>query len=90
VNGAFIGRNTGKGNDFFSVSARLSRSFRLTERTNLELLAEAFNALNHRNDLTLNGVFGAGAYPTNPSSSFGQVTAVNDPRSLQLAMRLRF
>jgi hypothetical protein len=90
VNGAFIGRNAGIGNDFFSVSARLNRSFRLTERAHLELLAEAFNALNHRNNLTLNGVFGAGAYPTNPSPSFGRVTAVNDPRSLQLAMRLRF
>jgi hypothetical protein len=56
----------------------------------LEGLAEAFNLLNHRNNLTRNGVFGSGAYPSNPSPSFGQVTAVNDPRSMQLALRLRF
>jgi hypothetical protein len=90
VNGAFIGRNTGIGNDFFSVSARLSRTFRLTEHWRLEGLAEAFNALNHRNNLSRNNNFGAGAYPTSPSSTFGQVTAVNDPRVVQLALRLRF
>ena len=90
VNGAFIGRNVGTGNDFFSVGARVSRSFRISEQARLEGLVEGFNALNHRNNLTSNGSFGAGAYPTNPSSSFGQITAVNDPRSLQLALRLRF
>ncbi len=90
VNGGFIGRNVGEGNDFFSVGGRLSRSFRVSERVQVEGLAEAFNALNHRNNLTKNGAFGAGAFPQSPSSSFGQVTAVNDPRSLQLALRLRF
>jgi hypothetical protein len=90
VNGDYIGRNTGTGNDFFAVSLRLSRSFRLTERVKLQALAEAFNLLNHRNNLTLNSTFGAGAYPTNPSASFGQVTAVNDPRTMQLALRVSF
>ncbi|MEO8127376.1 MAG: carboxypeptidase regulatory-like domain-containing protein [Bryobacteraceae bacterium] len=90
VNGAFIGRNVGIGNDFFGVNARVSRSFRLTERWRLEGIAEAFNALNRRNNLTRNGTFGSGAYPTNPSASFGQITAVNDPRSFQFALRLRF
>ena len=90
VNGGFIGRNIATGNDFFSLGARLSRSFRISDRVRMEGLVEAFNALNHRNNLTKNGSFGAGAYPTNPSSSFGQITAVNDPRSLQVALRLRF
>jgi hypothetical protein len=90
VNGNYIGRNAGTGNDLFSVSTRLSRSFALSERVSVEALAEAFNALNHRNNLTKNGVFGSGAFPSSPSSSFGQVTAVNDPRSLQLALRVRF
>jgi hypothetical protein len=56
----------------------------------LEALAEAFNALNHRNNLTRNGVFGTGAYPGSPSATFGQITGVQDPRSLQLALRVRF
>jgi hypothetical protein len=90
VNGDYIGRNVGTGNDFFSMSTRISRSFALSERWRLEAMAESFNALNHRNNLTKNGTFGTGAYPLAPSSTFGQVTAVNDPRSIQLALRLRF
>ena len=90
MNGDYIGRNTGTGNDFFSVNSRFSRSFGLSERLHLEAMAEAFNLLNRRNNLSLNNNFGAGAYPTNPSPAFGQVTAVNDPRSLQFALRLRF
>ncbi len=90
VNGAFINRNAGIGPDFFNLNARISRTFALGERLHLEALAEAFNVLNHRNNLTLNGTFGAGAYPANPSPAFGQITAVNDPRVLQLALRLRF
>jgi hypothetical protein len=72
------------------VSARLSRTFQITESLRLEGIAEAFNALNHRNDLTKNGTFGAGAYPNSPLPTFGQITAVNDPRSVQFALRLRF
>ena len=90
VNGGFIGRNVGIGNDFFSVGGRVSRTFRVSERVRVEGLLEGFNVLNHRNNLTKNGSFGAGAYPTNPSANFGQINAVNDPRSLQLALRVRF
>ena len=90
VNGSFIERNAGTGSDFFGVNLRASRVFTLRERLTMEAMAEAFNALNHRNNLTRNGVFGAGAYPGTPLASFGQVTAVNDPRSLQLALRFRF
>jgi hypothetical protein len=82
VGGVVLGRNAGNGNDFFSVSARVSRSFHITERVRLEGLVEAFNVLNHRNNLTLNG--------TISSPAFGQVTAVNEPRSLQLALRVGF
>jgi hypothetical protein len=90
VNGDFIGRNVGVGSDFFNLSTRLSRTFALSEHCRLEALAEAFNALNHRNNLAKNGTFGTGAYPMAPAPAFGQVTAVNDPRSVQLALRLKF
>ncbi len=88
--GALIGRNAGTGFDFFSVNTRLSRTFALSDRFKLEAIAEAFNTLNHRNDMIPNGTFGTGAYPTAPNASFGQATAVGDPRSLQLAARLNF
>jgi len=80
----------GTGDDFLNVSARVSRTFNLSERLRLEGIAEGFNTLNHRNDLTRTGNFGSGAYPTNPSATFGQITAVNDPRSVQPALRLKY
>jgi hypothetical protein len=90
VDGVFIDRNTGVGNDFFSLSVRLSRWFRLSERLEAEAVAEAFNLTNNRNDLTRNTNFGSGAYPENPAPNFGQITAVGDPRSIQFALRFRF
>ncbi|MSV29015.1 MAG: TonB-dependent receptor [Bryobacterales bacterium] len=90
VGGEFISRNAGTGSDFFGVNARVSRVFTISERLRLEAMGEAFNLLNHRNNLTKNGVFGAGAYPVSPSALFGQVTAVQDPRGIQFALRLRF
>jgi hypothetical protein len=90
VSGAYIGRNTGAGFDCFNVNTRLSRRFRITERVRMQAMAEAFNLLNHTNGITLNTVFGTGAYPANPAPQFGRTTAVADPRSLQLALRFSF
>jgi hypothetical protein len=88
--GAVIGRNAGTGFDFFGLNARLSRTFALTERVKLQGIAEAFNALNHRNDMIPNGTWGTGTYPSTPNASFGQGTAVGDARSVQLAARISF
>jgi len=88
--GAVIGRNAGIGFDFFSLNARLSRTFAITERVHLEGMAEAFNALNHRNDMIPNATWGSGTYPTTPNSTFGHATAVGDPRNIQLAARINF
>jgi hypothetical protein len=90
VNGGFISRNAGTGFDFVNVSARLSRTFRVTEHLRLQALAEAFNTLNRVNGVTLNTTFGSGAYPMNPLPGFRQVTAVADPRTMQFALRLSF
>ena len=90
INGAFISRNAGNGFDFVNLNARLSRAFRVSEKVRADAMLEGFNLTNHVNGVTLNGVFGTGAYPTNPSSTFGQVTAVNDSRALQLAVRVSF
>jgi hypothetical protein len=90
VNGAFIGRNAGEGPDFFSLGARLSRRFAVGRRTRVEAIAEGFNLTNRANVVSINGNFGAGAYPANPSAAFGQITAVGDPRSFQFAIRATF
>jgi hypothetical protein len=90
VNAAFIQRNAGRGSDFFSASARVGRSFPVARRVRAEASIEAFNLTNRRNDLTRNTNFGPGAYPSNPSPTFAQITAVGDPRAFQAAIRLTF
>jgi len=90
INGAFIERNAGEGPDFFSLNIRVSRVFRIGDRLRVEGLVEGFNLTNRTNVVTLIGNFGPGAYPTSPAPTFGQVTAVGDPRSAQLGVRVKF
>jgi hypothetical protein len=90
VNGEFIARNAGVGSDFLTLNLRVSRVVHVGGRVQAEALGEVFNLTNHENVLTRNGNFGAGAYPTNPSPAFGQVTAVGETRSFQIGARLRF
>jgi hypothetical protein len=90
VDGAFLPRNAGTGPDFFTINLRLGRTIPLGGRSRLEALAEVFNLTNRQNAIAMNGNFGSGAYPTNPSPTFGQVTAVGEPRSFQLGLRFSF
>lgn len=85
-----VGHNAGHGFDFQSLDARVSRVFALNERLRLQALVEGFNALNHRNNITINNIFGNGQFPTAPLASFGQPTAVADPRQLQFGLKLTF
>ena len=86
----FIPRNAGTGSDFFSLGLRISRSFRLRGGTQIQGLVEAFNLTNRTNAITRNTTFGPGSFPSAPVSSFDTVTAVGDPRTLQLGVRLSF
>ena len=72
VNGQFIERNAGEGPDFFSLGARVSRTFAVGARARLEVIAEAFNLTNRTNVVSLNGNFGSGAYPSSPANGFRQ------------------
>ena len=82
-----IGRNTGRGFDFASLDLRVSRRFRLTERMDLQLLAEGFNVLNRANFGVPNNTFGSGV---NPLPTFGQPTAAFDPRQFQFGVKVSF
>ena len=82
-----VGRNTGRGFDFASLDLRLSRRFRLTERVDLQLLAEGFNMLNRANFGIPNNTFGSGATPL---PAFGRPTAAFDPRQFQFGMKVSF
>jgi hypothetical protein len=90
VNGMYINRNAGSGFDFLNLTGRLSRTFKLTERLSLQAIAEGFNLTNHVNGVTLNGVFGIGSYPTNPSPTYQRITAVGGSRAFQFALRFAF
>jgi len=90
VDGEFIERNAGVGTVFFTASVKLSHSFNIAGPVELEGVLEAFNLTNRTNPITRNTNFGSGSYPENPLPTFGQVTAVGDPRALQLAVRLKF
>ena len=86
----FIPRNAGTGSDFFTLSLRVSRSFRLAGGSRIEGLVEAFNLTDRVNPITRNTTFGPGSYPSNPVSSFNTVTAVGDPRTIQFGVRFIF
>jgi hypothetical protein len=86
----FIPRNAGTGSDYFSLNLRLTRAVRLTTRVKVEGLVEAFNLTDRVNNLTRNVNFGGGAYPTNSVSTFNQITAVGDPRTIQFGLRMTF
>jgi outer membrane receptor protein involved in Fe transport len=77
-----VGRNTGRGFDYRTLDLRLSRTFPLTSRVSIETLVDAFNVLNRANYQVPNNII--------TSPTFGQPTAVNDPRQLQLGVRLLF
>jgi len=82
-----VGRNTGRGFDYASLDLRLSRRFRVTERVDLQLLAEGFNVLNRSNFSVPNNTIGSGAVPL---PTFGQPTQAFDPRQFQFGMRVSF
>ena len=90
VNGTFIARNSGIGNDYLMLNLRGSRTVRIDSRFQAEAIAEAFNLTNRVNVVTRNATFGAGAYPSNPSTTFRQIAAVAEPRSFQFGLRVRF
>jgi outer membrane receptor protein involved in Fe transport len=77
-----VGRNTGSGFDYRSLDLRLSRTFALTSRVSIETLVDAFNVLNRANYQVPNNII--------TSPTFGKPTAVNDPRQLQLGVRMMF
>lgn len=82
-----VARNAGHGFDFASFDLRIGREVRLTDRVNLQILAEGFNLLNRANHSVPNNTFGTGAAPL---PTFGEPTAAFDPRQFQFGLKLSF
>ncbi|HEV2617241.1 MAG TPA: carboxypeptidase regulatory-like domain-containing protein [Candidatus Acidoferrales bacterium] len=76
------GRGVVTGPSFQRWDISLFKNTKINERFNLQFRAETFNVFNHTN---------FNALSTNiTSSSFGKVTSANDPRILQLGLKLYF
>jgi Carboxypeptidase regulatory-like domain len=92
INGTVVGRNTGRGHPIYDIAPYIERSFPLlTERLNLDLRVEAFNALNHRNFIGYNGTYGNGSSPPSSfSAPLPGVTSQLPARSLQFSAKLTF
>ncbi|PYU27446.1 MAG: hypothetical protein DMG32_06925 [Acidobacteria bacterium] len=91
-----LARNTILGPGLANVDFSLVKNNRITERFNLQLRVEAFNALNRANfaQPTLNANTGGGPMEAifangEPNPQFGQITATQIPnRQIQLALKL--
>jgi hypothetical protein len=66
------------------------KNTRITERTNLQFRAEAFNFLNRVNLGIPNAAFSPGPDGRNRSGAFGTITTARDARNVQLALKLVF
>jgi hypothetical protein len=78
-----VGRNSLRGPGFFDMDTSLFKQFVLTERFQLQFRSEAFNVANRANFNNPNANVSAGV-------TFGRITSANDPRVLQLALKLFF
>jgi hypothetical protein len=76
------GYNSLIGPRLFGLDVNLSRVFRITERHQVQLRFEFFNALNHTNFNFPVGTFN--------SANFGKIQSAGDPRILQLALKYSF
>jgi hypothetical protein len=85
-----IGRNTFRGDDFFTIDLRLRRRFRPTERVTIEATADLFNLLNRINVTDFSTVYGQPTLLLPPVSSFGSPLAVANAFQTQLGLRVTF
>jgi hypothetical protein len=86
INGTVLGRNTGRGTPVYDLSTFVERNFKLTERLQLGLRAEAFNLFNHPNLVARNGVLSATTF----GLGVGGINGVDPGRQFQFQLRLRY
>lgn len=88
-----LGRNMGLTHGYFSVDARVTRRVRITERVNLDLIAEVFNMFNRFNEAAANPFYNVVNVFNERSSGgkyYSQPTAAFDPRQFQFGVKLQF
>jgi len=92
INGAVVGRNSGRGWPIYSLDMSVSRVFPFRDRgSQVELRVEAFNALNHRNFVAYSGNYGnGGTAPATLGLPTSGVTAQLPARFLQFIAKFSF
>jgi hypothetical protein len=94
------GRNTGRGEPYYSFDMRFARRFFVKENRYLEFTFEAFNLFNHTNFQGINNIVGTtfatatdfsarGSSDRKPTEPLG-FTSASDPRQLQFGLRFNF
>ncbi len=66
---------------------RLARTVKFRESNSLEWMAEVFNLTNRLNPTNINRVYG---FNPTPNANFQSVTAAENARQVQLAIRYSF
>src|SRR6266404_6343106 len=79
-----LGRNAFTRPGFFQIDLRVARKFPITERLNLEVIADGFNMLNRFNVGDVSPL----CDPTSGTCNAGQPTAALYPRTFQFALKL--
>ena len=92
-----VGRNTFRAPDFFDLDMALFKTFKLTERVNFGLGAQAFNVLNHPNFYIPDGTLGDPTFgqiqtlTSSPTSPYGTFLGFDSaPRVLQISGKITF
>ncbi len=86
-----VGKGQFTGPSFFNWDMGLFKDFPVRERLTVQLRGEFFNTFNHTNFSTDN----TGSNAKNPvqtvsSAGFGNILAANNPRIVQLALKVLF
>lgn len=88
-----LGRNAFSRPAYFDIDLRIERKVPITERFNVEMIADGFNMLNRFNVSDVNPVCDSTAsFPSAAVATCagGQPTAAYDPRTFQFALKLNF
>jgi hypothetical protein len=85
-----VRRNSQTMKSQFIVDTRLSKRFAFGGGRAIDAIVDVFNILDRTNYTEINNIFGPGAFPANPVSTYGQYTEALPGRQIQLAAKVSF
>jgi hypothetical protein len=84
-----VGRDNGNLPVQATVDLRAMKRFEVG-RLKIDGIFEVFNLFNRTNYTDINNIFGVGAFPSQPLSTYGQFTQAGPPLQVQIAARVSF